>query len=190
MAALCIWTNISAAVLLALAIFFYAVVYTIWLKRSTPQNIVIGGVAGALPPVIGWSAAGGPIGLEPVILFTIVFLWTPPHFWALSLNRVEEYRCAGIPMLPVVAGRQATAAHIFIYSIALALVSLLPWLLGFAGALYGAVAFVSGVVLVALTLPLRLTGGSDTNLARRIFAFSIAHLFLLFAALLIEGVMK
>jgi len=100
--------NIKAAVLLAFAIFFYVVVYTVWLKRNTPQNIVIGGAAGALPPVIGWTAATGELGLEPLVLFLMIFLWTPPHFWALSLNRTNEYAHAGIPMLPVVAGRAAT----------------------------------------------------------------------------------
>src|SRR5262249_37396767 len=111
--------NVTAAALLAFAIFFYAVVYTMWLKRSTPQNIVIGGAAGALPPVIGWAAATGEIALEPLVLFLIVFLWTPPHFWSLSLNRTEEYARAGVPMLPVVAGRSETTRQILIYSILL-----------------------------------------------------------------------
>ena len=118
-------TNIKAAALLAFTIFFYVVVYTIWLKRHTPQNIVIGGAAGALPPVIGWTAATGEIGLEPLILFLIIFLWTPPHFWALSLNRADEYDRAGVPMLPVVAGRAATTRQILIYSFLLVPVSLL-----------------------------------------------------------------
>jgi heme o synthase len=118
--------NLTAAALLAFAIFFYAVVYTMWLKRLTPQNIVIGGAAGALPPVIGWAAATGDIGIEPLILFLIIFLWTPPHFWALSLNRSDEYGRAGIPMLPVVAGRAATTRQILIYSALLVPISLLP----------------------------------------------------------------
>ena len=129
--------NVQAAALLGFAIFFYVVVYTVWLKRRTQQNIVIGGAAGALPPVIGWAAATGSIGLEPCILFLIVFLWTPPHFWALSLNRADEYARAGVPMLPVVGGRAATTRQIFIYSVALAPISMLPWVLGFAGAIYG-----------------------------------------------------
>jgi protoheme IX farnesyltransferase len=116
--------NLTAAALLAFAIFFYAVVYTMWLKRLTPQNIVIGGVAGALPPVIGWAAATGDIGIEPLILFLIIFLWTPPHFWALSLNRSDEYARAGIPMLPVVAGRAATTRQILVYSALLVPISL------------------------------------------------------------------
>ena len=114
-AVLALALNIKAAALLAFTIFFYVVVYTIWLKRQTPQNIVIGGAAGALPPVIGWAAATGDIGLEPIILFLIIFLWTPPHFWALSLNRTDEYARAGVPMLPVVAGRAATTRQILIY---------------------------------------------------------------------------
>src|ERR1700761_5606345 len=129
-----------AAALLAFTIFFYVVVYTVWLKRSTPQNIVIGGPAGALPPVIGWAAATGDVGVEPLILFLIVFLWTPPHFWALALTRVDEYARAGVPMLPVVAGRSATAKQILVYSLLLLPVSILPWGLRFTGGLYGAVA--------------------------------------------------
>ena len=146
--------NLMAAALLAFAIFFYVVVYTMWLKRSTPQNIVIGGAAGALPPVIGWAAAGGEIALEPFVLFLIVFLWTPPHFWALSLNRTDEYARAGVPMLPVVAGRAETTRQILIYSILLFPISLLPWALGFAGAIYGATAAVCGATFVALALRL------------------------------------
>src|SRR6201987_1334247 len=138
--------NIAAAALLAFTIFFYVVVYTMWLKRRTPQNIVIGGAAGALPPVIGWVAATGNIKLEPLILFLIIFLWTPPHFWALSLNRADEYARAGVPMLPVVAGREATTRQILIYSLLLMPVSMLPWAFGFAGAIYGVVAAVCGTI--------------------------------------------
>src|SRR4051812_17347954 len=125
--------NLLAAALLAFTIFFYAVVYTMWLKRSTPQNIVIGGAAGALPPVIGWAAATGEVGLPAVVLFAIIFLWTPPHFWALSLYRSEDYARAGVPMLPVVAGAAATRRSILAYSVVLALVAMLPAVLGFAG---------------------------------------------------------
>src|SRR5438046_5925806 len=125
--------NMAAAALLAFTIFFYVVVYTMWLKRRTPQNIVIGGAAGALPPVIGWVAAAGNIGLEPLILFLIIFLWTPPHFWALSLNLAGEYARAGVPMLPVVAGRADTKRQILLYAVLLVPVSLTPWVLGFAG---------------------------------------------------------
>jgi protoheme IX farnesyltransferase len=179
--------NVMAAALLAFAIFFYVVVYTMWLKRRTPQNIVIGGAAGALPPVIGWVAATGEIGLEPLILFLIVFLWTPPHFWALSLNRAEEYARAGVPMLPVVAGRAATRRQILIYGLLLVPVSMLPWALGFAGAIYGAVAAVSGTILVARAVQLRMSREADGRAAHRLFAFSIAYLFVLFAALLISS---
>jgi heme o synthase len=183
-AGLYIVTNVQAAALLAFAIFFYAVVYTIWLKRHTPQNIVIGGAAGALPPVIGWASATGEVGLEPLILFLIIFLWTPPHFWALSLNRRDEYARAGVPMLPVVAGRAATTRQILIYSALLAPISVLPWLLGFAGPVYGTTAVVCGGIFVGLALRLDRSSKADSKAAHRLFAFSIAYLFLLFAALL------
>jgi protoheme IX farnesyltransferase len=162
-------------------------VYTIWLKRYTPHNIVIGGAAGALPPVIGWAAGTGEIGLEPVILFLIVFLWTPPHFWALALNRSDEYARAGVPMLPVVAGRAATTQQILIYSFLLVPISLLPWILGFAGPIYGATAAICGAIFVVLAL--RLHSGKTTNrqAANRLFAFSIFYLFVLFAALLADN---
>jgi protoheme IX farnesyltransferase len=176
--------NIQAAALLAFAIFFYIAVYTIWLKRSTPQNIVIGGAAGALPPLIGWAAATGEIGLEPLILFLIIFLWTPPHFWALSLNRSDDYRAAGIPMLPVVAGRAATTRQILIYSGLLVLTSLLPWVLGFASTSYGAVAAVCGALFLVLAVRLHRASESGRRPAHRLFAFSIVYLFALFAALL------
>ena len=143
-------TNLTAAALLAATIFFYVVVYTAWLKRVTRQNIVIGGAAGALPPVIGWAAATGDVGLEPLTLFLIIFLWTPPHFWALALNRTSDYARAGVPMLPVVAGRAATARQILIYGGLLVLVSGLPWALGLAGAMYGAIAAIGGAVFLLL----------------------------------------
>jgi protoheme IX farnesyltransferase len=176
--------NLKAAALLAFTIFFYVVVYTAWLKRSTPQNIVIGGAAGALPPVIGWAAATGDVGVEPLVLFLIVFLWTPPHFWALALTRVDEYARAGVPMLPVVAGRSATAKQILTYSLLLPPVSILPWALGFAGGVYGAVAASCGAILVALAVQVRRSRGTNLRAAHRLFAFSIFYLFLLFAALL------
>ena len=130
--------NVLAGALLAFTIFFYAVVYTMWLKRWTPQNIVIGGAAGAFPPMIGWAAATGSISLEPILLFLVIFFWTPPHFWALSLLRSDDYARAGIPMLPVVAGEAETRRQILLYSIVLAPIGALPWLFGFAGLLYGA----------------------------------------------------
>jgi heme o synthase len=176
--------NLTAAALLAFAIFFYVVIYTMWLKRSTPQNIVIGGAAGALPPAIGWAAASSEIALEPFILFLIVFLWTPPHFWALSLNRTGEYARAGVPMLPVVAGSAATKQQILIYSIILFPISLLPWALGFASAIYGVTAAVGGATFVALALRLIRSSEADRRPAHHLFAFSILYLFVLFAALL------
>jgi protoheme IX farnesyltransferase len=183
-AALAVAANIKAAVLLAFAIFFYVVVYTIWLKRSTPQNIVIGGAAGALPPVIGWAAATPDIGSEPLILFLIIFLWTPPHFWALSLNRSDEYARAGLPMLPVVAGRVETTRQILVYSTLVVPISVLPWALGFTGPIYGATAIACGTVLVTLALQLYRSHAADRRAAHRLFAFTILYLFLLFAALL------
>jgi protoheme IX farnesyltransferase len=176
--------NVEAAALLAFTIFFYAVVYTIWLKRYTPQNIVIGGAAGALPPMIGWAAATGEIGLEPFILFLIVFLWTPPHFWALSLNRMDEYAHARVPMLPVIAGRAETTRQILIYSLLLVPISILPWALGFAGTIYGVAAAICGAVFIVLALQLGRSSDADRRAPHRLFAFSILYLFVLFAALL------
>src|SRR5689334_16582687 len=139
-----------AAALLAFTIFFYVVVYTVWLKRRTPQNIVIGGAAGALPPMIGWAAVTGSVSLESFLLFLIIFLWTPPHFWALSLLRTDDYARARVPMLPVVAGFDATRRQILIYTLILAPVGISPTLFGFAGLAYGAVALVCGLVMLAL----------------------------------------
>jgi heme o synthase len=177
--------NVGAAALLAFAIFFYVVVYTAWLKRRTPQNIVIGGAAGALAPVIGWAAATGEVGIEPAILFLIVLLWTPPHFWALSLNHSEEYARAGVPMLPAVAGRSATTLQVLVYGVLLVPISLLPWAFGFAGAIYGLTAALSGTAIIVLCLKLR-CGRADAGDASRLFVFSIFYLFLLFAALLVD----
>jgi protoheme IX farnesyltransferase len=183
-AVLALVTNIKAASLLAFTVFFYVAVYTMWLKRQTSHNIVIGGAAGALPPVIGWAAATGDVSLEPLILFLIIFLWTPPHFWALALTRADEYARAGVPMLPVVAGRSATAKQIFVYSLLVPLVSILPWALGFAGGVYGAVAAASGAIFVVLAAQVRRSRGINQHAAHRLFAFSILYLFMLFAALL------
>jgi protoheme IX farnesyltransferase len=184
--ALALATNLTAAALLAGTILFYVVVYTAWLKRATRQNIVIGGAAGALPPVIGWAAATGEIGLEPLTLFLIIFLWTPPHFWALALNRRDDYACAGVPMLPVVAGRAATTRQILIYSGLLVLASELPWVLGFAGAIYSAIAAICGALFLLLALQLHSSIEADRRTAHRLFVFSISYLFVLFAALLID----
>src|SRR5712672_951132 len=185
-AVLALATNLTAAALLAGTILFYVVVYTAWLKRTTRQNIVIGGAAGALPPVIGWAAATGEIGLEPLALFLIIFLWTPPHFWALAINRSEEYARARVPMLPVVAGRAATARQILVYSVLLTVASTVPWALGFAGAIYAATAATCGTILVALALQLSRSGGAGRRAAHRLFAFSIFYLFVVFAALFAE----
>jgi heme o synthase len=179
-------TNLAAAALLGGTILFYVVVYTAWLKRSTRQNIVIGGAAGALPPVIGWTAATGDVGLEPLALFLIIFLWTPPHFWALALNRVDDYARAGVPMLPVVSGSAATKYQILIYSVLLVPTSLLPWAIGFAGAVYGATAAICGAILVVLAFQLSRSSEADRRAAHRLFVFSITYLFVLFAALLVN----
>jgi protoheme IX farnesyltransferase len=179
-------TNLMAAALLAGTILFYVIVYTAWLKRTTRQNIVIGGAAGALPPVIGWAAATGYIGLEPLTLFLIIFLWTPPHFWALALNRTDDYTRADVPMLPVVAGRAATTRQILIYSGLLALASELPWALGFVGAAYGAIAAICGALFLLLAVQVNRSVDADRRAAQRLFLFSIAYLFMLFAALLVD----
>ncbi len=179
-------TNLMAAALLAGTIFFYIVVYTAWLKRTTRQNIVIGGAAGALPPVVGWAAATGDVGLPPLTLFLIIFLWTPPHFWALALNRASDYARAGVPMLPVVAGHAATARQILIYSILLVFASGLPWALGFVGATYGAIVAVCGAIFLRLAGRINRSAGVDGHAAHKLFVFSIVYLFALFAALLID----
>jgi protoheme IX farnesyltransferase len=183
-----LFVGLLAAALLAFTIFFYAVVYSMWLKRSTPQNIVIGGAAGAFPPMIGWAAVTGSISLEGVVLFLIIFFWTPPHFWALALLKKDDYARAGIPMLPNVAGDGETRKQILIYSFLLAPLGVAPALLGFAGLAYGAVATGLGVAFLALAFDIyRREGGAAADAAaRRLFAFSILYLFLLFAILLVE----
>jgi heme o synthase len=180
--------NWLAASLLAFTIFFYVAIYTMRLKRTTPQNIVIGGAAGAFPPMIGWAAATGTIGLEAVLLFLIIFFWTPPHFWALSLWRAEDYARAGIPMLPVVAGYAQTRQQILLYSMVLAPVGASPWLLGYSGPLYGVTAIVAGAAMIGLAFRITVLGDGDKGLraAKRLFGFSILYLFVLFAVLLID----
>jgi protoheme IX farnesyltransferase len=177
--------NILAALLLAATIAFYVGIYTIWLKRLTPQNIVIGGAAGALPPVIGWAAATGSIAIEPLFLFLIVFLWTPPHFWALSLYRAEDYARAGVPMLPVVAGAAETRRQILRYTLILAPVGVAPWLLGYAGVLYGISAVLAGGAMIALAIRVRREARGHAA-SKQMFGFSILYLFLLFAMLLVD----
>jgi heme o synthase len=177
-----------AAALLAFTIFFYVVVYTIWLKRSTPQNIVIGGAAGAFPPMIGWAAATGSISLEPCLLFLIVFFWTPPHFWALSLVRTDDYARARVPMLPVVAGAEETRRQVLLYSVALVPIGAAPWLLGYTGPVSGVTALLAGALMVAFAWRVRCDreGARAERAARHLFAFSILYLFAVFAAMLVE----
>ena len=174
----------AAAGLLAFTIFFYAVIYTMWLKRATPQNIVIGGAAGAFPPVIGWLVAGGALSLYPIVLFAIIFFWTPPHFWALALLKSREYSAAGIPMLPVTAGERHTRAQILLYALVLGGVAMLPFALGFAGLFYALCAAVLNVIFIALAAWLFCASETEWRRASGLlFAYSIFYLFLLFAAL-------
>ncbi len=177
--------NFVAAALLAFTIAFYVVIYTIWLKRSTSQNIVIGGVAGALPPMIGWAAATGSLAVEPVLLFLIIFFWTPPHFWALALFRSEDYARAKVPMLPVVAGDRETRRQILLYALVLAPLGTAPWFLGYAGPLFGAVALALGAVMIALALRVRAEKHGH-RAGKQLFGFSLLYLFLLFAMLLVD----
>jgi protoheme IX farnesyltransferase len=190
-------TNWFAASLLAGSIFYYVVIYTMWLKRRTPQNIVIGGAAGAFPPLIGWAAVTGGLGVMPWLLFGIIFLWTPPHFWALSLYAHTDYERAGVPMLPVVSGAKETRRQVVFYTFALVPFSLLPWALGYAGIVYGASAAVLGLgFLVSVWRLARdrqdATGVSLTNdaPARRTFRYSILYLFALFGAVAIDGLIR
>jgi protoheme IX farnesyltransferase len=179
--------NWTAAVLLALATAFYVFVYTVWLKRRTPQNIVIGGAAGAFPPMIGWAAVTGDVSLMPILLFAIIFMWTPPHFWALALYRSGDYARAGVPMLPVVSGARETKRQILLYSLLLVPLTIAPWPLGFAGAFYGVVAAALGLVFLACAVAVwRDNTERSERPARRLFGFSILYLFLLFAALVAD----
>ena len=182
-------TNLMAAALLAFTIFFYAVVYSMWLKRWTPQNIVIGGAAGAFPPMIGEAVVTGDFGIRSLVLFAIIFLWTPPHFWALALVKSADYARAGIPMLPNVAGPAATRRQIVAYSLVMAPVAVLPALMGFGGLAYLVVSVSTGLVMIGLALRvLRVTEGEAAHKAAYgLFGFSILYLFLLFAVLLAEN---
>jgi protoheme IX farnesyltransferase len=184
--------NWVAAALLALTIGFYLFVYTMWLKRRTPHNIVIGGAAGAFPPMIGWAAATGGVSLESIVLFLIIFMWTPPHFWALALYRARDYERAGVPMLPVVAGAEETRKQIVIYSALLVMVALLPALCSLGGPAYALSAMIAGGVLLARALALNRVsdGRAAERAARRLFAFSIVYLFVLFAVLLLEAAFR
>ena len=178
--------NWVAAQLLALTIAFYVFVYTIWLKRKTPQNIVIGGAAGALPPLIGWAAVTGDVGWGAVALFAIIFFWTPPHFWALSLYKADEYAAAGVPMLPVVAGARETKRQMLLYTLMLWPATLMPWLLGIAGPYYAVGA--SGLSLLFTGAAIRVWRDDSERSARQMFAFSLVYLFLIFSVLLLDRI--
>jgi protoheme IX farnesyltransferase len=182
-------TNWLAAGLLAASILFYVLVYTVWLKPRTPQNIVIGGAAGAFPPLIGWVAATGELATLPVLLFAIIFLWTPPHFWALSLFVRSDYAAAGIPMLPVVAGLQNTRSQVFLYSLPMAAAAVAPWLLGLTGPIYGVAAAALSLVflvLAAQVLASRAAEPAQMAAEKRLFGYSVFYLFALFAALVAD----
>ena len=189
-------TNAVAAGLLALSILFYVFVYTVWLKRRTPQNIVIGGAAGAFPPVIGWAAVTGTVDVMPLLMFAIVFFWTPPHFWALSLYASEDYERAGVPMLPVIAGARATRLQVVYYTVALVLVSLLPWVLGYAGPVYGVSAVGLGMwfLIASLRVLWDRQDAAGVSLtrdapARWAFRVSLVYLFALFTMLALDHVL-
>jgi protoheme IX farnesyltransferase len=187
-----ILVNWYAGSLLAFTIFFYVVIYTMLLKRRTAQNIVIGGAAGSLPPVVAWVAATGSISVEPLLLFLIIFFWTPPHFWALALFRSDDYARAGVPMLPVVAGPDATRLQILVYTIVLVAVAAAPWPLGYFDAAYGVTSLILGAGMLALAFNVyrRRERSESLRATRKLFAFSILYLFALFATLLIEVVVR
>jgi heme o synthase len=181
--------NVLSAAILAISILFYVLVYTVWLKPRTPQNIVIGGAAGAFPPLIGWAAATGDVTLMPVLLFMLIFLWTPPHFWALALFVETDYANAGVPMLPVVAGEVVTRQHIGVYTIPMAIAAVAPWPLGLAGAIYGIVSVATTGYFgwLAYRVATRRTQPDDKMTPeKRLFKFSILYLFVVFAALVVD----
>ena len=187
-----ILVNWFAGGLLAFTIFFYVVIYTLLLKRRTAQNIVIGGAAGSLPPVVAWVAATGSLSVEPLLLFLIIFFWTPPHFWALAMFRSEDYARAGVPMLPVVAGPDATRLQILLYTIVLVAIAAAPWPLGYFDAVYGVISLALGAVMLALAINVyrRRERAESLRATRKLFAFSILYLFALFATLLLEVVVR
>ncbi len=173
----------KAAAMLAFTIVFYGLIYTVWLKRSTTQNIVIGGAAGAFPPVIGWLAAGGDFGLEPLVLFLIIFAWTPPHFWALALVRNDDYRRVGVPMFPVVHGFAATKNQILVYAVIVAIVGVIPAFIGMAGLAYLVLAAGLGIRFLMLSVALWRSDDADMKTPMALFRFSILYLFLVFLGL-------
>lgn len=177
--------NWAAAALLAVATLFYVFVYTMWLKRRTPQNIVIGGAAGAFPPMIGWTAVTGDVTIEPILLFALIFFWTPPHFWALALYRCGDYAKAGVPMLPVVSGARETKKQILIYTVLLLPLAVAPWCVGIAGLAYAATAVVLGLLFLAGAVAVWFD--ATDKAARRLFGFSIFYLFALFAMLIADS---
>ncbi|MCK1621177.1 protoheme IX farnesyltransferase [Bradyrhizobium sp. 159] len=187
-----ILVNWVAGALLAFTIFFYVVIYTMVLKRRTAQNIVIGGAAGALPPVVAWAAVTGTVDVEPLLLFAIIFFWTPPHFWALALFRSDDYARAGIPMLPNVAGPDATRLQILLYTIVLIAVAAAPWALGYFDAVYGIVSLIlgAGMLVLAINVYMRRERSQSLRATRKLFAFSILYLFALFATLLAQVVFR
>ena len=187
---LAISTNLIAALLLAITILFYAVIYTMWLKFLTPHNIVIGGAAGALPPLIGCAAVTGSVTIEGCILFMIIFLWTPPHFWALALYKFRDYENANIPMMPIVAGRRSTQWQIFVYSLALGPVGLMPWMVGSASLFYGIFAAIIGSIFIWHTWKVLFVNPNDPSFGneKKLFVYSIKYLFWIFAALLVDNV--
>jgi protoheme IX farnesyltransferase len=181
--------NVTAAAILAVSILFYVLIYTVWLKRRTPQNIVIGGAAGAFPPLIGWAAATGDVATLPLLLFALIFLWTPPHFWALALFVKTDYANAGVPMLPVVAGEKTTRHQIGLYTIPMALAAVAPWPLGLVGPVYGlvSVAMTGWFALLAARVAYRTTGADDAMLPEKaLFKYSILYLFVMFGALVVD----
>ena len=181
--------NHPAAAILAVSILFYVLVYTVWLKRRTAQNIVIGGAAGAFPPLIGWVAVTGNVTTLPLLLFAIIFLWTPPHFWALSLFVRSDYASAGVPMLPVVAGIESTRRHILLYTLPMTVAAIAPWLLGLTGWIYGAASLALNVAFLILALAVlanKATEPKQMGPEKRLFSFSILYLFGLFAALVVD----
>ena len=187
--ALYFFSNFLSAIMLAITILFYVVVYTIWLKQRTPQNIVIGGAAGAFPPIIGWSIATGNITLEPIFLFLIIFFWTPSHFWALSLYKTEDYANAKIPMLPVVSGIKTTKINIFVYSMILFFISIVPYFFGFFGLTYFISSLLLGSYYVYLCYRLLTDESEVKKIAKKIFVYSILYLFLIFTIILIDNIL-
>ena len=183
------FSNLLSALMLTLTILFYVIIYTIWLKQRTPQNIVIGGAAGAFPPIIGWTIATGNITFEPILLFLIIFFWTPSHFWALSLYKTEDYNNAKIPMLPVVSGIQFTKINIFIYAVILFIISLIPYVLGYFGFIYFLASILLGSYYVYLCYRLLICEDEYKIIAKKIFIYSILYLFLIFTIILIDNIL-